>query len=95
MMRPAARIGSIAVRAAAGTVAAGLAIFLAWPLPPERLEGDQSLRVLSREGTVLRQFRTAGQGAYAEWIDLGEQPQFLVRAALAAEDRRFYAHPGV
>ncbi|HQL83836.1 MAG TPA: transglycosylase domain-containing protein [Spirochaetota bacterium] len=27
-------------------------------------------------------------------MDLGEQPRFLVRAALAAEDRRFYAHPG-
>lgn len=93
-MPSAARIGSAALRIAAGAVLACLAFFLAWPVRTERLQGAQSLRVLSREGTVLRQFRTAGQGAYAEWIDLREQPEFLVRAALLAEDRRFHAHPG-
>ncbi|OHD66221.1 MAG: hypothetical protein A2176_06295 [Spirochaetes bacterium RBG_13_51_14] len=95
MMTVPLKIRAIAPRAAALAAAAVIIIFLVWPVSSDRIQGTVSLRILSREGTVLRQFCTPGEGAYAQWVDLKEYPPYLVRAVLAAEDRRFYYHPGI
>ncbi len=55
---------------------------------------DASVRVTARDGSPLR--TTSGsQGGRARWTPLSEVSPLLVEAVLAAEDRRFYRHPGV
>jgi len=55
---------------------------------------DGSIRVTDRDGNVLREAR-AGDGAKAQWLRLEDMGPLLPQVVLAAEDRRFFAHPGV
>jgi len=66
------------------------------PLPAGLLDlrDAESIVLLDRNGEVLYEAR-AGDGSKAEWLDADHLPQPLVDATLAAEDRRFFLHPGV
>jgi penicillin-binding protein 1C len=53
-----------------------------------------SVRVLDRHGTPLR--TTLGnQGTAAVWTPLSNMSPYLIQATIAAEDKRFYRHPGL
>lgn len=54
----------------------------------------QSLRVLDRNGIVLREFPNDQEGRGA-WCPIDEIALFLRAATIAVEDRRFALHPGV
>ncbi|HYR27522.1 MAG TPA: biosynthetic peptidoglycan transglycosylase, partial [Thermoanaerobaculia bacterium] len=54
----------------------------------------QSLTVLDRNGEVLYE-PLAATGNRAEWLNAENLPEKIVSATLAAEDRRFFKHPGV
>jgi penicillin-binding protein 1C len=72
---------------------AGLAALT--PLPSELLlPPPPSLRVLSASGALLREVK-ATDGARARPLPLREFSQHVRDAVLAAEDRRFYSHPGI
>ena len=65
---------------------------------PEQLREDAtyaaSTRILDRGGVVLREVR-AEDGTRARWVPLSEVGEDVKKALIAAEDGRFYAHPGV
>lgn len=65
------------------------------PLPAELREpAPASLRVLARDGTLLRDVR-ADDGARARPLPLASFPKVARSAVLAAEDKGFYDHLGV
>ncbi len=67
----------------------------AFPYPAERLlERPESWRLVDRDGGLLRE-AVGPEGARAEWRLLEEINPWIVDATLAAEDQRFYDHPGV
>lgn len=71
--------------------------FIAWPLPEGLLarEAIASLRILDREGGLLRELRSREDGR-AVPLPPGEPiPPRIRQAFLAAEDARFDAHPGI
>jgi len=92
-------LGGALRRAAIGGVTAAMllagAIALT-PLPPELRERvvAGSIVVLDRDGHRLREIR-ADDGVHARWVSLSEVQPATVLAVLAAEDGRFYEHPGV
>ncbi len=66
-------------------------------LPPELAEGKAASTgavLRDRHGVVLRELR-ADDGARARWVPLDASGDRIARAVIAAEDRRFYLHPGV
>jgi len=65
-------------------------------LPAELREGvgSESIRFVDRDGRGLREVR-ADDATRARTVLLGEVSDDLVHAVLAAEDRRFFDHPGV
>jgi penicillin-binding protein 1C len=74
---------------------------LAWfslrfvPLPDALFQPPPAqTEFLDRNGTPLRIVR-AGDSPYLQPVTLNEMPQALVQATLAAEDKRFWSHPGV
>lgn len=70
-------------------------IALFTPLPPELREpAPPSLRVLARDGRLLREVRT-DDGAKSRPLPLAEFPPHVRNAVLAAEDRHFYSHVGI
>jgi len=77
-----------------------IALFIAaalTPLPPELAEGkppSTGAVLRDRHGVVIRELR-ADDGARARWVPLDAAGDRLARAVVAAEDRRFYRHPGV
>lgn len=77
-------------------VTSAVAAWIALPLPRSLLDrpAAPTLRLLDRSGAALRTTRT-GQGALQQWIPLSEMDPSLLVAFVAAEDRRFYGHPGV
>ncbi|HEY6461166.1 MAG TPA: transglycosylase domain-containing protein, partial [Polyangiaceae bacterium] len=86
-------------------VAAGLLVLCAvglvlraatLPLPDalRRQPGGESVRFVDRDGRLLREVR-ADDATRAREVPLAEVSEDLVHAVLAAEDRRFYEHPGV
>jgi penicillin-binding protein 1C len=87
-------------RRAAQVCAASLVLSLLWvaatPLPEElaRPHAEPSLRVVDAHDRLLREVR-ASDGARARFASLGELGPTAQHAILAAEDRRFYSHPGV
>jgi penicillin-binding protein 1C len=87
-------------RRAALSVVVLAAVVAVWarltPLPEElRLpHATSSVRVEDADGRLLREVR-AGDGTRARYASLPELGPDAIRAVLAAEDRRFYAHPGV
>jgi len=82
-----------------GAVAAVI-VALTWlrlgPLPAGLLSirHPESIELLSRDGEPLYEAR-AGDGSRASWLDDDRLPPTLVDATIAAEDRRFWNHPGV
>ncbi|HET9934558.1 MAG TPA: penicillin-binding protein 1C, partial [Polyangiaceae bacterium] len=87
-------------RRAAWGLAAAFAVAAAWvaatPLPEElrRSHAEPSLRVVDTNERLLRDVR-ASDGARARFASLAELGPNAKNAILAAEDRRFFAHPGV
>lgn len=96
-------------RARAGKILRALAVILLapWialvitaaltPLPPDladRRPPSTGVVLRDRHGVVLRELR-AGDGARARWVPLDDLGDRAPRAVLAAEDRRFFHHPGV
>lgn len=53
-----------------------------------------SLRILDRNGVLLREV-LSDEGGRCSWVSLDEISPLLLKAAVAAEDRSFYLHPGV
>lgn len=66
------------------------------PLPAGFLElgNAESTEVLDRNGELLYEARS-GDGARTAWLSADRLPRALVDATLAAEDRRFFRHPGI
>ena len=83
--------------AAAAIAAAAVLVWIrCGPLPPGFLDlrGRISTTVTDRNGEVLYE-RLSAAGDRASWIPAGRLPDALAAATLAAEDRRFFFHPGV
>lgn len=82
--------------AAAGAAGLGLLASFYIPIPRSRLSPLPvlSLRVLDREGRPLREI-LSDEGGRCRWVPLEEISPFAVRAAIAAEDRRFPFHDGI
>ena len=66
------------------------------PIDPALLDRTkhQSITITDRHGEVLYE-SLSRTGTRAEWLTADGLPPHLVRATLAAEDRRFYEHPGI
>lgn len=78
-------------------VAAALLAALAWlvrPLPAPLLEPVSGTEVLDRHGALLV-YRPAPERAPGQPLALADFGADLVAATLAAEDHRFYRHPGI
>jgi len=72
----------------------GLALCLV-PLPAALLTGQTpGLEILDRTGQPLRLMRH-GDDPFSQQVNYGQIPEPLVRATLAAEDKRFWQHRGV
>jgi len=77
-----------------------IAVLAAWlrmgPLPADLLDppGASSIVVLDRHGEVLYEARAA-DGSRTARLDAAALPQALVDATIAAEDHRFWRHPGL
>jgi penicillin-binding protein 1C len=77
-----------------GLVVAALAVRFG-PLPPHLLAGGGLSTVITdRSGIVLYELRS-GAGTRAEWLSPEEIPATVAAATVAAEDRRFFHHPGI
>src|ERR1019366_6656262 len=88
-------------RAAWASLACALLLTNAWlALPlvplPRALFTNQApgVEYLDRTGQPLRVVRPNGS-AFRRPVAYGEIPQSVIQATLAAEDRRFWRHPGV
>jgi penicillin-binding protein 1A len=82
--------------AVAALLAAGLVVVLAYPQLPslEVLTAYQPkipLRIYSAEGVLMGEFGEERRS----FIPIAEVPQPLKNAIIAAEDERFYEHPGI
>ena len=92
--------GRLFWRRVALVLAGAVAIVAVWvgltPLPEELKapRAASSLRVEDADGRLLREVRS-GDGTRARFATLAEIGEVAQRAVLAAEDSRFYLHPGV
>jgi penicillin-binding protein 1A len=81
--------------ALAAVLAAGLVIVLAYPQLPslEALNSQPKipLRIYTAEGVLIGEFGEERRAV----ISITEVPQQLKNAVIAAEDERFYEHPGI
>jgi penicillin-binding protein 1A len=82
--------------AVAAVLAVGLVVVLAYPQLPslEVLTAYQPkipLRIYSAEGVLIGEFGEERRS----FISIAEVPQQLKNAIIAAEDERFYEHPGI
>jgi penicillin-binding protein 1C len=84
------------VGAVLALAAAGLAVWVAAPLPPALAAPGPVPRLvlLDRHGLPLRATR-ADEGSRGGWTPLAELDPKILQAFLAVEDRRFYQHHGV
>src|SRR4051794_35095808 len=57
-------------------------------------EPPQSVRILDRNGELLRE-AVNDEGERSRWVPLAEVSPLLIQSTLAAEDDRFFNHPGV
>lgn len=73
------------------------AAFVAAPLPPGLLERSDlvSVTVTDRSGLTLREVRSAADGRSISLPADEPLPPQVVNAFVAAEDKRFFHHPGV
>ncbi len=80
---------------AAGIVGSLSVLLLVWPMDAASYLQNRSSRILAdREGRVLYPFLNEEE----QWcfpVDLAQVSPWLVKATIAAEDRRFRLHPGV
>jgi len=84
-------------RAGAAAAAIALAVWVrCGALPPSLLDLDAqvSTQVVARDGEPLREALSA-EGQRSRPVDPRRLPDTLVRATLAAEDSRFFRHPGL
>jgi penicillin-binding protein 1C len=81
--------------AAAGVLV--VAATVAWPVPAGELALDRasSLRVLARDGTLLRELASRTAEGHAAPARLDALPPHVWQAFVAAEDKRFWTHPGI
>jgi penicillin-binding protein 1C len=82
-----------------GVFGLGFAVWLTALLCPDPLTRPSarfspSIMVLDREGRPLRQLLSPDQSR-SRWVPLSAMSPHLIHAALAAEDKRFFFHPGV
>ena len=70
------------------------AVIWGGPAPAVGYQGLTEPLILAADGTRLARLNSRGvrQGP---WLSDGEMPRLVKDAALAAEDRRFYLHPGL
>ena len=68
--------------------------FLDDPLAADRPDFRPSRKILDRNGELLREILSSREGR-SEWRRLSDISPALVRAIVAAEDKRFFRHPGV
>ncbi|MEE9192272.1 MAG: penicillin-binding protein 1C [Candidatus Aerophobetes bacterium] len=73
-----------------------ISVSLYIPFPRGVLEPSSivSLRILDRKGTLLREVLSSEEGT-GQWVSLEDTSKNVVLATLAAEDSRFYEHPGI
>jgi len=85
-----------AALAAVLVLSAAALVFVALPLPPEVLDARalRSVRILDREGVLLREVSAPNAG-HSQPLGAQALPPHVVAAFLAAEDHRFFSHPGV
>jgi penicillin-binding protein 1A len=86
----------VAGLAVAAVIAVGLVVVLAYPQLPslEALTAYQPkipLRIYTAEGVLIGEFGEERRSV----ITIGDVPQQLKNAVIAAEDERFYEHPGI
>lgn len=62
--------------------------------PADRLAPGSSELVLDRHGRVIDEL-AGPDGTRSRWVPLDELPPHVLDAFVAAEDRRFWSHPGV
>ena len=81
---------------ALGAAAAGVAAWVAAPLPASLRDPGPvpSVTLEDRNGQVLRTTRST-EGSRGGWIPLAEVDPKILQAFLAVEDHRFYVHHGV
>jgi penicillin-binding protein 1A len=82
--------------AVAGALAAGLVVVLAYPQLPslDALTAYQPkipLRIYTAEGVLIGEFGEERRS----FVSISDVPQQLKNAIIAAEDERFYEHPGI
>lgn len=77
----------------AGMIIFSVLFFFALPVSDDRLKGESSLRIFSKDGNLLREFNSP-DGGYSIWLGLDDFPVHLKSYLLLAEDRRFYSHCG-
>lgn len=97
MLSRAKRAAVAAVLAIVMPIAALVVRAVTLALPPELEAGApraDSVRFLDRDGRLLREVR-ADDAARARWIALDQAGDDVIHAVIAAEDGRFYEHPGV
>lgn len=84
-----------ALRAVAVLVAIALYVRVG-PLPPGLLDLRQaaSTQVVDRNGELLYE-SLSGDGSRTSWLTADTLPSPLVDATVAAEDHRFFLHPGI
>src|SRR5512142_699341 len=82
---------------AGGAAALGLLAFIAWPIRPALLDQDGalSLRVLDRDGELLRELPSRRASRSLSLPRDVPVPAVLRDAFIASEDRHFEWHPGV
>ena len=82
--------------AVAAAVVVGLVALRCWPVPASLLRAadPSSTIVVDRHGTILYEALSAS-GARARPLQADALPPVLVAATIAAEDKRFFVHPGV
>ena len=75
----------------------GCLVFVAWPLPPRLLDADGTLsvRVLDRDGQLLRELPSQRASRSVSLSADAPLPPVVRDAFIASEDRRFEWHPGV
>lgn len=80
----------------AGLTLLGVFRVLAEPVPDSLLHGtaERSIRVLDRQGRLIREVRRS-DGGLSQPVRLDELSPYVVPALLAAEDARFHEHCGI
>jgi penicillin-binding protein 1C len=92
-----ARKGATALLATLGAALLAIVAAALTPIAADRLALSQSssLRIEARDGTLLRELVARDGDGHAAPAHLDELPPHVWQAFVAAEDGRFFSHPGV